>query len=535
MISRLTIFQNLCKKCINNKRYYSNGNNFLKNNTTNIVNRQEDPPKLSLEKDTIYSLASGVGKSGVAVIRVSGSQSKEVLKGLVNKKESEFKPRYATIGTFFHPLTKEAIDKGMFIYFKSPHSFTGEDVVEFHIHGGRAVIHDTLDAISSIGGTRTSQPGEFTKRAFDNGKMDLSEVEGLADLIDSQTHHQRKIAFNQMQGSISRFYYQLREDLIRSSAYMEAYIDFGEDAELDPEIVEQSKNRIIGIRDRIQSHLNDGKRGERLRQGAQVTILGPPNAGKSSLINLLTNRKVSIVSPIPGTTRDIIEAMLDIGGYPVIIGDTAGIRQSSDTIELEGVQMAKERSETSDLSLCVLDASQLIEQQTSNSQLDNELLNIINSNTIFIFNKMDIINESPLKKEIWGRKKLEILDNIVKHVNETRKHIDKVYGKDSIQSVEISCIDNMNIRQLLDYLQKSLENLFECQEQDSPLLTRMRYKEALINCVESLDRYLYFHDSDIVIASEELRSAIKSIGEITHSSNIDDLLDIIFKDFCIGK
>ncbi|GAM27491.1 hypothetical protein SAMD00019534_106670 [Acytostelium subglobosum LB1] len=436
-----------------------------------------------------------------------------------------------TLTSLYHPTTREQLDKGMYVWFPKPNSFTGEDVLELHIHGGRAVIHDTLEAISACDGTRMAEPGEFTKRAFDNDKMDLTEVEGLADLLEAQTHHQRKVALSQMQGSISRFYLQLREDLIRASAYMEAFIDFGDDAEIDPEVVEQSRRRIINLRDRIIQHLNDGKRGERLRDGAVITIIGPPNAGKSSLINLLARRKASIVSPIPGTTRDIIEVMLDVGGYPVVIGDTAGIRVSQDVIEQEGVEMAKERLHRSDIKLCVLDCNTLMEMKTPDA-LDPLLLQLVDPGTLFIFNKTDLIQSSTSSQ--WTRTKQSIIQQLEQHFK-SNTHLHDHISIPPINSIELSCSKQEGINQLLKQLEISLREMFEIKDVEAPLLTRLRHKEHLTNCVESLDRYLYHCDDDIVLASEELRSAIKSIGSISHHVNVDDLLDVIFKDFCIGK
>ncbi|EGC35443.1 hypothetical protein DICPUDRAFT_152248 [Dictyostelium purpureum] len=502
-------------------------NRLFKRNYCKIVKdnyRECAPPKFKFFKDTIFNLSSGVGKSGVAIVRVSGPDSKLVLKELTKKSNIEPKERLATLSTFYHPKTNEQVDKGIFVWFPSPNSFTGEDVVEFHIHGGRAVISETLDAISSVDGTRPSEQGEFTRRAFENGKMDLTQIEGLSDLLDASTSYQKKIALKQMQGSIGQFYFSLRKDLIRASAYMEAFIDFGDDAEIDNETVEQSKRSIIAIRDKIQAHLDDGRRGERLRDGASIAIVGPPNSGKSSLINLLSNRKASIVSPIAGTTRDIVEVTLDIGGYPVVIGDTAGLRLSTnDIIEKEGIEMAKDRFNQSDIKLFLFDSNQLfnLDNNSNDNELEN-LLNFIDNETIIIFNKFDLIKNSSQDK--WSQLKSNILEKIKTKNNLT-----------NVQSIEISCNENIKIKELISLLKLNLSNMFEMNDQESPLLTRARYKQHLTECVESLDRYLYYCDEDIVIASEELRRALLSISAITHPVDLNDLLDVIFRDFCIGK
>eukprot|EP01132_Coremiostelium_polycephalum_P005264 gene5264-6555_t len=479
---------------------------------------------------TIFSLSSGVGKSGVAIIRVSGPESKNVLKELTKKCHDNPVPRLATLTSIYHPETNEQLDKAMYLWFPSPNSFTGEDVVEFHVHGGKAVISDTLEAISVVPGTRVSKPGEFTMRAFENGKMDLTQVEGLSDLLNSTTQHQRKVALSQMQGSVGKFYYRLRDELIKSSAHMEAFIDFGDDAELDPEIVEQSKSRIEQIKNKITQHLNDGRRGERLKYGAQMVIIGPPNAGKSSLINLLANRKAAIVSPIPGTTRDVIEVGLDIGGYPVVIGDTAGIRLSpSDAIEQEGVEMAKERFLNSEIKLAVFDCLELL-----SNGIDPMLLDMIDSKTIFILNKIELVKDNPIWNETRSSLTSTIKHNISKNENQLNNSTTTTINPIII---EMSCLENIGLKNLLDSLEIILKDLFDMSSADSdaPLLTRVRYKQHLKDCEQALENYLYYFENDIVLASEELRFAIKSIGEITHSVNLDELLDVVFSDFCIGK
>eukprot|EP01133_Synstelium_polycarpum_P014488 gene14488-17094_t len=454
-------------------------------------------------RETIYALSSGAGKSGIAVIRVSGEQAKHVLRSMTNiAGDIEPVPRMASLSSFYHPKTREQLDKGMSIWFPAPNSFTGEDVLELHVHGGRAVIHDTLEAVSAVEGTRAAEPGEFTRRAFDNGKMDLTEVEGLADLLEAQTHHQRTVALAQMQGAINTFVNDLRGDLVKAAAHMEAFIDFGDDAELDPIIVERSRQQIVGIRDRIVAHLADGRRGERLRDGAHVAIVGPPNAGKSSLVNLLAKRRVSIVSAIPGTTRDVVEATLDIGGYPVVLGDTAGIRKTPDAIEQIGVDLARERIQLADINICVLDVAALISFGP-----DPIVGELSATNTIFILNKIDLV-----QAETWNSQKPQILEQL--------GHAIKANAP--IQYCEISCISQLGVESLISILEHRLKNI-------------LRHKEHLRDSVESLNRYLEYYDFDIVLAAEELRSAVKSIGSISYRVGVDDLLDVIFRDFCIGK
>ncbi|EGG13820.1 GTP-binding protein 3 [Cavenderia fasciculata] len=485
-------------------------------------------------KDTIFALSSGSNKAGVAVIRVSGRSSNDVLQRLTmfssisgDGGTKTIVPRMATLSSIHHPQTKEQIDKAMLLWFPQPNSFTGEDVLELHVHGGRAVVHDTLDAIACVPGTRSAVAGEFTRRAFDNNKMDLSEVEGLSDLLDAQTNHQRRVALLQMQGSLAKFTSHLRNRLIRASAYTEAFIDFGDDAEIDPAVVETSKRAIREIKETIEGHLANGRIGERLREGASIAIVGPPNAGKSSLINILAQRRASIVSSIPGTTRDVVEVVLDIGGYPVVIGDTAGIRVGQDEIEQEGIVMAKERFKDSDISICVFDSSSFFTSgQVGTIIIDPTLLELINSNTIIVFNKTDLLlNNNNDNKQSWKDIKTNLLNQIQQQQQSN--------STTTINHCEISCSSNQGIKDLLLVLENNLKNLFETSNSDEPLLTRLRHKEHLRNCVESLDRFLDYCEYDVVIAAEELRSAIKEIGAISHHVNVDDLLDVIFKDFCI--
>lgn len=305
-------------------------------------------------QDTIYALSSGsMAKSGVAVVRISGPASLDCLAQLNRHNSGEFnppKPRMATLKSLYCPKSREMIDKGLVLWFPGPKSFTGEDVVELHLHGSRAVLSGLFTALEHIGeGTkhkiRPAERGEFTKRAFENGKMDLTEVEGLSDLLDAETSEQRKQALRQMEGHLREAYEVWRNQLLTCLAHTEAVIDFGDDdreGDINDDAMKPLVPKIQNIRDELIAHLRDGRKGEIIREGVQIALIGQPNAGKSSIINALAKRPAAIVSPIAGTTRDIVEVRMDIEGISCIIRDTAGLRSnSSDPIELEGMKRAR--------------------------------------------------------------------------------------------------------------------------------------------------------------------------------------------------
>src|SRR5262245_48194625 len=303
-------------------------------------------------RETIYALSSGRPPAAIAVVRISGPHAGEALKTLTGKLPT---PRTATLARI-RGSNGEAIDQALVLWFPAPHSETGEDVVELQLHGGRAVIASVFAALSKVSGLRPAEAGEFSRRAFENGKIDLTSVEGLADLVMAETEAQRRLAFRQMTGALGNRAENWRTQLIQALALIEAGIDFSDEADVPQDLVTPALQIARALEDEIGSVLADSGRGERLREGLVVAIAGPPNAGKSTLLNRIARREAAIVSPYAGTTRDVIEVHLDLGGFPVTLLDTAGIRETTDPIELEGVRRARERATAADLVLWVVDA-----------------------------------------------------------------------------------------------------------------------------------------------------------------------------------
>lgn len=432
--------------------------------------------------DTIYAVSTPPGRGGVAVIRVSGSEAGSALDGLIAGDRPA--PRVATLGVLRHPLSGEMLDKALALWFPAPRSFTGEDAAELHLHGGRAVVDGVLGALSTLPRLRIAEPGEFTRRAFTNGKMDLTEAEGLADLIDAETQAQRRQALDQMGGALGRLYEGWRRELIRVLAYLEADLDFP-DEDLPEGVADQVRPKIIELLSAIDVHLADNRRGERLRSGVQIAILGPPNAGKSSLLNALAQRDVAIVSEIAGTTRDVIEVHLDLGGYPVILADTAGLRETSDAIEDEGVRRALRRAEAADLKLFLTDAR---EETPAEPVADGAIL---------VFNKTDLAPGFQLPFPA---------------------------------ACAVSVRTGAGLPVLLKLLEERVSSVIAGP---NVALTRARHREALEECRFSLSRSL---EADLPeLGAEDVRLATRALGRITGKVDVEDLLDVIFRDFCIGK
>lgn len=429
-----------------------------------------------------------------------------------------FKPRYATLKPIRDPSTQALIDNGLILFFESPKSFTGEDSAEFQVHGGPAVVSALLNALSKVKGLRPAEAGEFTKRAFFNGKLDLTEVEGLADLIHAETEFQRRQALIQADGHLSRLYNKWRKQLLRNIAHIEAYIDFSEDENIEDNVLEVMLKSLTELKTEIQRHLIDGRKGERLRDGVKMVILGDTNVGKSSLMNLLVQRDISIVTDIEGTTRDVVESHFDIGGFPVVIADTAGLRESNDIVESEGITRAKKHATIADLVVLVVDGEKMgknfdgnfdkyVEKYLKHLGLDQDVLE--GRQVLTVVNKVDLMTQQHQK-----------------HLNDAK-------------ILAISCTKSINIDKLLSIITKNLTKLCGDPQSESPILSHARHRFFLQECLQSLEIFLENFDSsrehDFAILVEDLRSAVRSIGRITGEVHVEEILDIVFKDFCIGK
>ena len=442
---------------------------------------------------TIYALSSGPGISGIAVIRVSGPHTKKVLKnmtflGIPNAKT-------ATLRKFKSSKTNELIDEGVLLWFPGPESYTGEDMAEFHVHGSRAVIDAMHLSISNIDGCRLAEPGEFTKIAFQNGKINLLKAESISDLISSETEIQRQQAIKIMYGKSSKKFNSLRDRLIKVLSNIEAKIDFPED-DLPQDILANINSETKNIKDEILKILDDNKVGERIREGFKISIIGPTNAGKSSLLNYLSKREVAIVSETAGTTRDIIETHLNLDGYPVTISDTAGIRDSKDDIEKKGIKLAIDSAEKSDLNIIVVEPKSV--------DFTGFLKDFTKKKSILVVNKMDLgVNQ--INSEI-------------------KKH----------NPIFISIKKEKNINKLINKIKKNLKTKFISSK--DIFITRERHRSNLEKCVEYLKNFEEKKSlEDFDKAAEDLRLATRYLGMIVGKVDVEEVLGAIFNDFCIGK
>ena len=442
---------------------------------------------------TIYALSSGPGLSGIAVIRISGLNTKKVLQNMTFSKIPE--PKVATLRKFKNPDTNDLIDEGILLWFPGPESYTGEDMAEFHVHGSKAVIEAMHSSLSKINGCRLAEPGEFTKIAFQNGKINLLKAESISDLISSETEIQRRQAIKIMSGKSSDKFNSLRQKLLKILSNVEAKIDFPEDdlpGDILNNILLDSKN----VRQEIEKILNDQKVGERIREGFKIAIVGPTNAGKSSLLNYLSRRDVAIVSEVAGTTRDVIETYINLDGYPVIISDTAGIRDSLDEIEKKGIKLALEKAENADLNLIVL--------EPKSTNLSHFLNDIVSKNSIVVINKMDL--------------------GIDKINSEFKKY----------SPIQISIKEERNLDKLMKLIKENLKNKFISSEEI--FITRQRHRMNLEECVASLKNFEEKNTKeDFDKAAEDLRLATRYLGMIVGKVDVEEILGSIFNDFCIGK
>ena len=439
----------------------------------------------------IYALSSGRGPSGIAIIRLSGKDTLKICQ--IITKENTIKNKEVNLFKFYDPSTNNLIDEGLLLFFQSPNSYTGDDLAEFHIHGSNAVISLFLDVLSKQANCRMAEPGEFTKIAFQNNKIDLLEAESIGDLIHSETELQRQQALSFIQGNASNYYNSLRDKLIKSLAYIEAKIDFAED-DIPDTVLKDVHTAIEEIYKEIKKTLEDQRVGEKIREGFKVSIIGEVNAGKSSLLNLLSKRDVAIVSDEKGTTRDIIEVYLNLDGYPVILADTAGIRESENNIEKKGIELAINRSKESDLNLIIID--------NSSTQVDKKILDLINQDSIVVLNKSDLSSDNS--------------------------------GEYKNNGILISVKNNKNIDKLIDLIKDKLSK--KIIDTKNILVSRERHRNKLNLCLLELEKFLEKKQSkEIELAAEDLRMATRHLGAIIGKVDVEEILGSIFKDFCIGK
>ncbi len=442
---------------------------------------------------TIYALSSGAGVSGIAVIRISGSEAKNVITSLT---DGPFPTaRMATVKKVNNINKTSMIDEGIIIWFPGPHSYTGEDMAEIHVHGSKAVVQELIKSISQIKNCRMAEPGEFTRLAFQNGKINLLKAESVGDLIASETEIQMRQALKIIAGKNLKQFEFWRNELLKNLSHIEAKIDFP-DEDLPEDIINKIKISSERVAMEIEKNLNDKKVGEIIRQGFKIAIIGPPNVGKSSLLNYLSNRDVAIVSEIAGTTRDVIETHLNIDGYPVVISDTAGIRDSKDEIERKGIKLSLKKAEEADLKIILLDPKSVGNKDFLTSFADMKALLVINK------------------------------------VEEDTFEVDKELKK--FNPILISLKKELNIDGLINIIKKKLEVSFVGSE--NILITRERHRVNLEECLNNLKKFNTKNSAkDFDKAAEDLRIAAQYLGKITGKFDVEEILDSIFKDFCIGK
>jgi len=520
-------------------------------------------------RDTIFALSSGRGPAAIAVVRISGAGAGAALKQLIGKLPA---PREAALARVRDPASKETIDQALALWFPAPHSETGEDVAELQLHGGRAVIAATLAALSRLPGLRPAEAGEFTRRAFENGKLDLTAVEGLADLVLADTQGQRRQALRQLQGALGKRAESWRQRLIQALALTEAGIDFSDEADVPADLLAPALAIARELEGEIAAALADGTRGERLREGLTVAIAGPPNAGKSTLLNRLARREAAIVSPYAGTTRDVIEVHLDLGGWPVTLLDTAGIRETGDPVEMEGVRRARQRAEAADLVLWVVDAGEENAAakgaakspgvaghgqgggargvKAARSAAGAAAASVDRPGTQgidgaderwmaaiwLVRNKIDRAQRSESLAGEASRSDEEIIpiNVLTSTANERLIHSNDGLAANYEHRFNISALSGEGFDGLLQQLTRRAKAFLAGSE--SALITRVRHRHALEEALAALRRA---GSPDVAVKedllAEELRLAARALGRLTGRVDVEDILDVIFRDFCIGK
>ncbi len=484
--------------------------------------------------DSIFALASAPGRAAIAVWRLSGPGVRAALEALTGRAAPA--PRRAAVRILADPATGAALDQALVLFMPGPASFTGEDAAELHTHGGRAVAEVMAGTLARLPGFRPAEPGEFSRRAFLNGKLDLTEAEAVADLAAAETEAQRRQALAQAGGALSTLYDGWRTALIRLRAHLEAAIEFPDEDIGDP--LAELSGQLTALRTDIAAHLADARRGERLRDGVTVAVVGAPNAGKSSLVNALARRDVAIVSPEAGTTRDAIEVHLDLGGYPVILVDTAGLRKTAGVVESEGIARARARAAVADIVLALFAAD---------TPPDPETLALLDDRAIVVASKTDLIADplfaSPLEGEVDDVERRRV-GGLVQPLRVRQEGVAitphpalsadlplKGGGASSLAPIPTSVKSATGTNALLAALTTRVATLLA--DRGAPPPTRARHRAHLEQCLAALTQT----DTAALpeLAAEDLRSAADALGRITGRIDIEDMLDAVFRDFCIGK
>ncbi|KAG6861491.1 hypothetical protein C0995_015918 [Termitomyces sp. Mi166 len=469
------------------------------------------------QRQTIYALSTPPGKGGVAVIRISGPDALLVWNSMVKtSKKKHPEPWKMERCRISHPFNEsEPLDDGLAVYFKGPRSFTTEDVVELHLHSGRAIISSVLGALSQLPFCRPAEAGEFTRRAFLGGRLDLTQVEGLKDLINAETETQRRMAMVAAGGAVRAQYGDLRSGIIGCLANVEALIDFGEGEDIEEGVYDEApaRSRAQNLLVTIQRHLQDNRRGEIIRSGVRLAIFGPPNAGKRTHPQA-AQREAAIVTSVPGTTRDILELSLDINGLPVIVADTAGVRATDDLVESIGIERARKAVQTADISLCVLSLPDVLVRTSKGPclHIPSALESLMKPDTLILFNKSDLVPAAACEQAL----------TLSGHMGWA-----------------ISLTTGEAISEFLSGFAGALQDRFNLNQTElsgeTPLVTRERHRVHLESACRFLQAFLDTAPSDIVLAAEELRYAAQAVGKVSGLIDVEDILDAVFKDFCIGK